>query len=557
MIESFARDSFKTAIPAATTRRERLALLLSTSRELMESNRLRALDCAKNALSIAESLADPVEQRRCLIQLGLCQLACSDAESSRKTLQKAYQLARSSAENSPSEMAPLLLALGNARLQTGDYHGALESYRQALELYASESDILGIAAACRSLGALHGSLGDHPKSLDYFLRALELVDRGNDDDAAGELLGNIAVVHGQLEDYDRALEFFDDALCRFRRSGNRLLEVRMLVNIANAHYALDRLAPALETALTVMTIYEALGMKQGLAESLVITGKIYEKMGRLDVALGYQLKAHEILDEPADDRTHAPVLLNIGSLFRKTGRINDAVYMLEQALLLADRNNDRALAFEIHERLSETCEQLGDVTRALYHLRQASSIRAEVQSREKQKTIAELQVRFDVERAEKEKEIYRLQSEHQAREMQHMQKELNAKTLNLVERAGFIEEIRSDVLEIERLSDRETRALARKLLRKLTGHANLDEGWRAFEEQFEQVHHDFMGKLIQRYPELAPMELKICALTRAGLETKEIASLLHVTTRAIQGHRYRIKKKLQLTVDLITFLMGM
>jgi tetratricopeptide (TPR) repeat protein/DNA-binding CsgD family transcriptional regulator len=404
---------------------------------------------------------------------------------------------------------------------------------------------------------LHGGLGDHPKSLEYLLRALEIVDQGVDEDAAGILLGDVAVVHGQLEDYDRALEFFDDALCRFRRSGNRLLEVRTLVNIANAHYALDSLTPALETALTVMTIYEALGMKQGLAESLVIIGKIYEKMGRLDVALSYQLKAHEILDELGDDRTHAPVLLNIGSLFRKTGRINDAVYMLEQALLLAGRNDDRALAFEIHERLSETCEQLGDVTRALYHLRQASSIRAEVQSREKQKTIAELQVRFDVERAEKEKEIYRLKSEHQEREMQHLQKELNAKTLNLVERSAFIEEIQSDVVEIERISDRETRPLARKLLRKLKGHADLDKGWRAFEEQFEQVHHDFMGRLTQRYPELAPMELKICALTKAGLATKEIASLLHVTSRAIEGHRYRIKKKLHLSVDLTTFLLGM
>jgi tetratricopeptide (TPR) repeat protein len=557
MTESLARDTSTTVFSAATTRRERMALLLSASRELIDSDALQALDYANNALSVAQSLDDPFEQGRCLVQVGLCQLARSDAESARITLQQAYQLARSLSEHSPSGIAALLLALGDARLQTGDYHAALDSYRQALELYTSEADTSGIAAACRSLGTLHGGLGDHPKSLAYFLRALELVDQSEDDEAAGVLMGDVAVVHGQLEDYDRALEFFDDALCRFRRSGNRLLEVRMLVNIANAHYALDRLTPALETALTVMTIYEALGMKQGLAESLVIIGKIYEKMGRLDVALSYQLKAHAILDETGDGRTHAPVLLNIGSLFRKTGRLNDAVYMLEQALLLVDRNDDRALAFEVHERLSETCEQLGDVTRALYHLRQASSIRAEVQSREKQKKIAELQIRFDVERAEKEKEIYRLQSEHQAREMQHMQKELNAKTLNLVERTAFIEEIRSDVVEIERVSDKETRSLARKLLRKLKGHADLDKGWKAFEEQFEQVHHDFMVKLTQRYPELAPMELKICALTKAGLATKEIASLLHVTSRAIEGHRYRIKKKLQLSVDLTSFLMGM
>jgi DNA-binding CsgD family transcriptional regulator len=87
---------------------------------------------------------------------------------------------------------------------------------------------------------------------------------------------------------------------------------------------------------------------------------------------------------------------------------------------------------------------------------------------------------------------------------------------------------------------------------------NIDssDDWKRFEEQFEQVHHEFIRTLSQRYPALSPTELRVCALMRANLQTKAIADLLHVHERTAQTHRYRVRRKLGLSTEdnLATFL---
>jgi DNA-binding CsgD family transcriptional regulator len=45
---------------------------------------------------------------------------------------------------------------------------------------------------------------------------------------------------------------------------------------------------------------------------------------------------------------------------------------------------------------------------------------------------------------------------------------------------------------------------------------------------------------------LSPGELKICALMLTGLSTREMSTMLGVTDRAVEKHRYKIRRKLEL-----------
>jgi DNA-binding CsgD family transcriptional regulator len=96
------------------------------------------------------------------------------------------------------------------------------------------------------------------------------------------------------------------------------------------------------------------------------------------------------------------------------------------------------------------------------------------------------------------------------------------------------------------------------MIDEMTAGANTEEGWRMFEQQFDNVHRDFMRTLAERYPSLTPMELKVCALTKMDLSTKEIAKMLFVSVRNVQNHRYRLRKKLKLDpeANLVSFLTG-
>ena len=55
-----------------------------------------------------------------------------------------------------------------------------------------------------------------------------------------------------------------------------------------------------------------------------------------------------------------------------------------------------------------------------------------------------------------------------------------------------------------------------------------------------------MDRLRQQYADITAGDLRICCFTRMNLSTKEIASLMNVSVRAIELRRYRLRKRLAL-----------
>jgi DNA-binding CsgD family transcriptional regulator len=67
-----------------------------------------------------------------------------------------------------------------------------------------------------------------------------------------------------------------------------------------------------------------------------------------------------------------------------------------------------------------------------------------------------------------------------------------------------------------------------------------------YEELLNHIHPGFWRKMLRKAPNLTPMELRVCALTRLHLRTKESAKLLHLTTSSIESHRSHAREKLGL-----------
>jgi DNA-binding CsgD family transcriptional regulator len=78
-----------------------------------------------------------------------------------------------------------------------------------------------------------------------------------------------------------------------------------------------------------------------------------------------------------------------------------------------------------------------------------------------------------------------------------------------------------------------------------------------FESNFERAHEEFLFRIREQFPQLTPGDLKLCAYLRMNLSTKKIALLLGISTRGVENHRYRLRKKLNLPRDrnLIEFMM--
>jgi DNA-binding CsgD family transcriptional regulator len=250
------------------------------------------------------------------------------------------------------------------------------------------------------------------------------------------------------------------------------------------------------------------------------------------------------------------ILRNIGAIRMRLREVQEARFVFDQALRMAEDIGDLRLQYQIHGALSDVYEQLGHHAQALEHHKRYAEMREEIAGEEKQKAIAELQIRFDVEKAEREREIYRLKAEQLENDMQHKQNELTAMALNLAQKNELLESLKAQIKRLQKKHKDGGEEIVEHIIKDIDASKSADDDWKLFEQQLEAVHPDFIRRLSDRYSALTPTELKICSLIKTNLSAKDIANFLYISVRTAEVHRLNIRKKLKLGrgISLATFL---
>lgn len=171
----------------------------------------------------------------------------------------------------------------------------------------------------------------------------------------------------------------------------------------------------------------------------------------------------------------------------------------------------------------------------------------------------EEQIKQEDDRKAEEQKIQRMKSEMLEAELQNKNNELSLQTSALVKRNQAIQSL-LDELERQKeiLGDRYPNKLYNRMKNQMEESLNDQADWLLFESYFNSAHQNFMDRLRQQYTDITAGDLRICCLLRMNLSTKEIASLMNVSVRAIELRRYRLRKRLDLNGDtnLIDFLMS-
>ena len=148
---------------------------------------------------------------------------------------------------------------------------------------------------------------------------------------------------------------------------------------------------------------------------------------------------------------------------------------------------------------------------------------------------------------QQEEQMAQLEKEKLAKEIKTKQKELTSTTMSMARKNELILELKNLLLMNKSKFDNQQRY--RSFMRKLNSAISDDEDWRHFEVNFKELHNDFFETLLQRYPTLTSKDLKLCAYLKMNLASKEIAPLMGISTRGVEIHRYRLRKKLKLESD--------
>ena len=547
-------------LDTTTSLPDRLSILQSLGRTLSEHHvppTEEHFNWLQEMITLAEDLNRSVSIGEGFELEGDCHARGNNWKQALKSWGKALRIFKD--VDATEERIRLNLKSARASRELKRFAETTEFYKEAIDLSKKEENREEQKSALKELGEFYTTIGDHARALPLFLDLLRIAEKSAPTEERGRALSDIGIAYAELGETKRALEHLQSALTQFHDSRSHALEVMTLVNLTNIYTAIGQVESALHCGLRALAIYDALHDQKGIATTLLNLSNISEGSGDLQSAADYRVKALDIFEDLNDQRGQAIALVGLGSLYARAGKLNDARYVLEQTLLLAEEIEETNILCRCHELLAETLEQIGDSTKGIHHLRRYIELQREIDMREQRKIAAETQTRFDLERSENEREILQLKAERLEAEIRTDKAELNALSLQLIEKQKFIETLVEKLEKIKTEARDDVKPLAEEMIQEIKRSFSNNMNWQSFQQQFERTNPELLHRIARRWPLLTQKDLQFCALAVTGLSTGEIAELLHVTTRTVETTRYRIRGKIEIDskVELGTFLQGL
>jgi tetratricopeptide (TPR) repeat protein len=501
--------------------------------------------------------------------LGQTSIRISTQDSARSYFITALKLAEK--YNFYKQQAEIHNGLGNSYIEENNFEHALEEYFTGANLYDSLlHDPIGYSTSLLNIGNVHFVLGNLEKALSYSRLGSKQAEDNNHYNGIAyghKLLGRI---YRKLHKTDSAIIEYNVALKTYLQRGDKQSAAEIELSLGNIHYDISQY----DTALTHLEKANALALAiHGISELAYIyssTGFTYYALKEPDKAILY---------------------FDSSRLYAK--KINNPYLLMDAYSVLSEiekenKNYQRALKF------NEQLTALKDSVTVSENRKAVEELNLKYESEKKQAAINLLQkdqrisrfstyalfgillfvimiaffvinrsrLKLEVEKkiGEKErelslqqKELYeselktkQLQQERLKQEIEFKNKELTTYTLNLIQKNEILEELKTILQQLDKTNDP---GQLNTILKKLKYSAQLDKEWDGFKRYFEQVHTGFFDSLLNQYPELTAADLKLCALLKLNLESKEIATLLGISPESVKVSRSRLRKKLSLELE--------
>lgn len=503
----------------------------------------------------------PMKMIVALSNVAIASVFTGNMDSARILFNTIYQLSDSIGDTQMRNQA--LLNLGNYYLNANNYDLALENYQLVYPEYLKMKDTLKMAGIEENIGDIHYHQKNYRKALQAFFLASALYEKSGYHDDTQILNNNIGLTYLKLNLQDSALFFFEKGLIYSRSKNNLESEMRIQNNL----------------------------------------GLLFMEKGDYPLSIQYFRQSIQLSKEIVNPYQEANGLLNIAHAFLRQQIYDSAFFYLKQAEPVIHLQGDNLLLKNLNEYYYELYYQKKEFEKALLYFQKYKDVQDSIFGQEIQNRISSLNIRFET--AKKEAENIRLKSELDLKQiiqrrlilmlivisllftsilvafffiwkflkqkntiakqesmllterLEHSQKELASKAMNLASQSEFRVKLLETTKEVYDHLDDTGKESVKTVLRNL--ESNIDQSaWHEFETRFEQVHEVFFVQLQKLFPDLTPNDRRICAFLKLDMSTKDIALLTHRSPRSIESARYRLKKKFGLgkEEDILTFLQS-
>lgn len=172
-------------------------------------------------------------------------------------------------------------------------------------------------------------------------------------------------------------------------------------------------------------------------------------------------------------------------------------------------------------------------------LRYTQKLKLQAEELKHQREILEMELK-----AENELNVQEYEKHILELELQTKSSEVAGKSLSIAKQSEMIENIQN-ILN----SEKDFNKLKSEIKKAIKINEVNKHEWEIFETNLNQIHNEFIINLSKKYPHLTPKDIKLCVYLKMNLSSKEIAPMMNISFRGVELHRYRLRKKLNLTQD--------
>jgi tetratricopeptide (TPR) repeat protein len=493
--------------------------------------------------------------------------------------QRALPISR--AQNDSVEIVSNLSNIGVSLKMLGRYGEAIEVLNQTLELdklMGSESDM---AIDYNNIGMVYKSWNNYDKAIEFFNKALQIDEKLGNRHKLSIRLSNIGQVYLSWGKTSEAIDYFNKAL-QIDKELNVPGKIAIrLHGLGLAYMSLNEFQKAIQYFEESLKTYKSLNIEYQTAIVLESIGDAYNELGQFNLAEKYYNESLSLSQSINLKPTIIEAARNLYELFKTQKNYQKSLQYFEIFKVAEDSVFSEASARQINEfEIRYETEKKENENQLLTK---------DIQIKERNQWFlltliialivlsASLFYAFSLKRKslrqsrilyEKENELTRLKIEHVEKQNHHLQEvlfaeeeikklqlhsieqknhELTSATLLIASKNEAFENLQKMAEQIRLKSSDDGNEKIREMIREINRQTDVESQWEQFRVHFESIHKSFFVKLRENTPGLTQTDLQLCAYIKLNMATKEISKLLNITPESVNTHRYRLRKKMELS----------
>lgn len=455
----------------------------------------------------------------------------------------------------------------------GNSATAIESAHKATELFAEIGDQKYLADVNQFLGSIYIDQNDLTLALKYLEKAKNLTLTDSVSLTYGNILSSIGKVYSLKNKLDETEKYYQQAYnTRLQCADIRHIASSLLM-LAELRIDQERYMESIPFLEDAEEIYNELEEKTGLFLVYHAYACSYNYIFDYDQAYNYGLIAIELADSLNNLRHKVKAVQIMQEIAEGKNNLGESLYYSKKNLTLQNQlvslEKSRLIAQIEHKNELEKQRGVNEILRQESKLRKQQAkylaivalvmlillivlvflIRMRKQNYLHKQQLFENEMKI----TEASSQIHEKEKIILANDLELKNKELAGKTLELLNQ---IETLQTLAERVDRLEDSNSKKEIESLLRELKMKTR-ENVWDEFHTAFNNVHKEFYDKLFSICPDLSSTEIKIAALLKLNLSSKEIAAISNKSESAVTTARHRLRQKLNLTSgnNLISYLM--